>query len=338
MYRYGTVHLKKESLDGLPKSVTYNSATWAEATLQFPEWMNALEGDQPAKFHVIDDMYFISSIWKQNGRRYSGIHELLNGNQVKPNTGVNLDNFEWRVIMKMVEDINVALYGVQAKKGEKRDPSDSNVEMWSYGWFANGKEVASAPDFKQWFTEEDAKVEGEMNKPKKMKSGVKKEDLELRVTSSYLKRPAETDQMMLCLLELIHGGVDECKMSSCEACQCGVDDQQSHMIAGGCMDEEMNHHDVHFVKVKEAIQDKDLVVLYNTVCRMLGVSPQGSSMLAKAALAYLSEEDLMSMLLEDEKYFRKPGNGTKYPLAQLIRKVYLDLGMKQKIGERIYGQ
>ena len=321
-------------MDGLPKSVTYNTMTWAEATLQFPEWLHALEGEAPVKYHVVDNMYFISSIWKQNGRRYSGIHELVNGNQVKPNTGVNLDNFEWRVIINRVEEINVALYGAQAKRGEKRDPSDSNVEMWTWAWFVNDKEVASSPDLKHYFSEEDARAEGDMNKPKKLKSG-KKEDLQLRVKSTYLKRPSETDQMMLCLLEMIHGGVDSRKVSMCEACSCGADDQKSHMMPGGCLDEEINHHDVHFVKVKNAIRVQDLVVLYNTVCRILGVSPQGSSMLAKAALAYLQNEDLLSMLLEDEKYFTKEGNGCKYPLAQLIRREYLDLGLKEKVGERV---
>ena len=60
--------------------------------------------------------------------RYSRIHRLNDREEIIPKTGLNLDNYEWVNVMKKVEEINIALYGPQGKKGEKRHVSPNEVQ------------------------------------------------------------------------------------------------------------------------------------------------------------------------------------------------------------------
>ena len=121
--------------------------------------------------------------------RYLGIHCLNTLGEIIPKTGVNLDNYEWINVMKKVEEINVALYGLQAVKGEKRTSLDE-VQVWVYKWFLNGAEVETKDNqvylhsTLKYFTEEEARRRGDVNKPNlKLKE---EDELVMQVTSEYV--------------------------------------------------------------------------------------------------------------------------------------------------------
>ena len=118
---------EKESDYGPSKIAVYNTTVWAEATLDFEQWKEIFKSDKAVKSFVYSDYYFVSSIWSKNNVRYSGIHHLNDCGEIIPKTGLNLNNYKWVNVMKKVEEINIALYGPQGKKGEKRRVSPNEV-------------------------------------------------------------------------------------------------------------------------------------------------------------------------------------------------------------------
>ena len=52
--------IRKESQYFPPKEVMYDTTVWAEAGLQFDEWLESFRSVNPVKKHVNGDMYFIS--------------------------------------------------------------------------------------------------------------------------------------------------------------------------------------------------------------------------------------------------------------------------------------
>ena len=68
------------------------------------------------------------------------MHCLNISGEILPKIGLNLDNYEWINVMKKVEEINIALYGIQAIQGEKHS-SVNEVQVWGYKWLLNGEEV-----------------------------------------------------------------------------------------------------------------------------------------------------------------------------------------------------
>ena len=84
--------LEKISDYGPPKIAVYDKTVWAEATLQFNEWKEYFQSDEPVKYSVHKDYFFVSSISARNNVRYSGIHCLNAAGEIIPKTGINLDN------------------------------------------------------------------------------------------------------------------------------------------------------------------------------------------------------------------------------------------------------
>ena len=81
-FREGLVIIRKESKYGPPKEAMYDTTVWAEAGLQFDEWLKSFRSDNPVKKHMLGDMYFISSVWERNGMRYSGIHMFYGNSDI----------------------------------------------------------------------------------------------------------------------------------------------------------------------------------------------------------------------------------------------------------------
>ena len=77
----------------------------AEATLQFNEWKEYFQNDEPVKHTVHNKITSLfSSIWSRNNVRYSGIHHLNASGEIIPKTGINLDNYKWINVMKKEEE------------------------------------------------------------------------------------------------------------------------------------------------------------------------------------------------------------------------------------------
>ena len=335
---------------------------WAEATLQFNDWKEFFQNDRPTKQAVYKDYYFVSSIWARNNVRYSGIHRLNTLGEIIPKTGVNLDNYEWINVMKKVEEINVALYGLQAVKGEKRTSLDE-VQVWVYKWFLNGAEVetkdnqVSLHSTLKYFTEEEARRRGDVNKPNlKLKE---EDELVMQVTSEYVHRPSELLQMRMILQHVAKACVEiNCEMK-CAACQNTppAPGQMSHMQPGGCLykREFRDFGDELTEAVYSVIQPDDLIAVYNIVCQKMDVPYSGSALMARAIMAWLPRDVLADTLTEEEELFReacveedKWGSTKKYeecenpviapsnwPLKYLISAAYSDVNMQSYLQKKL---
>ena len=147
--------------------------------------------------------------------RYSGIHRLNGRGEIISKTGLNMDNYEWVNVMKKVEDINIGLYGPQAKKGEKRRTSPNEVRVWSYIYYLNGEEVERKKPMLHFFSEGEARSIGELNYPEmKLK---KTDNLEIKIVSEYTSRPSEYLQMRMVLHQVVKAAVGIARSQKCYA-------------------------------------------------------------------------------------------------------------------------
>lgn len=324
-----------------PKVVEYDTTVWAEAVLQFEELKEVFCGSESLKKKVYENMYFVSSIWEKNGVRYSGIHQLNENSEIIPRTGVNLDNYEWKNVMRKVEDINIALYGPQAARGRKRHSPENELEMWSCTWLVNGEEVEVTPYKVRFFSEEEAKDFAEACKPPKK---AKSDKLEVKIESDYAKRPEETLQMKMGLVEIVRICIESCKHRACEACQLDppAPGQKAHMKSGGCLDPNVDGVLEYTEDIMAATTIEDLAAVYNTVCRFLGISPQGSTVLAMGAKDWISADQMFDVMRDYES--RDIGKDIMedpvlarehHSLRKIVRQVIVDLKMDNRICNRI---
>lgn len=282
--REGKLKFVKTSESAPAKVIEYDTTIWAEAILQFDTWKEFFTTTAEYKKHIFEDMYFISSVWEKNNIRYSGIHKLNAESKIIPGTGLNLDNYEWTHIIKKKDQINEALYGVQELKGEKRLPPENEIQTWSYDWYVDNK-VEKSPFKIKYFTEKSARQEAEKTKPNVTDKSTK---VELKVTSEFSRKPSETHQMEIILLELIRQLMLKMREENCDGCQMNppAPGQHAHMY-GGCLDEGIDMVDEYILDALQVISSTDLVSVYNAVCRFLVISPQGSMQLARAVLDYV---------------------------------------------------
>ena len=312
----------------------YNTTVWAEATLDFKQWKEVFKSDKAVKSFVYSDYYFVSSIWSKNNVRYSGIHRLNDREEIIPKTGLNLDNYEWVNVMKKVEEFNIASYGPQGKKGEKRHVSPNVVQMWSYVYFLNGEEVKTEEPALSYYSESQARNAAELNEPDlKLKDT---DNLEMKFVSEYTTHPSEFLQMKMALHQIVRGGVSLIRAMKCPACQLTPlsPSQKDHMVSTGCMDDDGYNPEQYIDVVLSVIKPEDFVTLYNTVCRSLEISPGQSSILAEGILAWLGRKYIMETVeLEYELSWDEERKCTSNsvlshensPLLDVVREVYHDM-------------
>ena len=254
---------------------------------------------------------------------------------------MNLDNYEWGNIFHKANEINVAMYGPQALKGEKCKASENELQVWMYEWNMNGKKIKSSTQL-EFFSEQDACKHAELNKTLTKN----KDKVDLEVKSEYRHWPSETMPMKMVMFEILKVLINEFKVHNCEACQltpaAGV--QKAHMKKGGCLDPEMNFVNESVHQCFGIIEPADLVAVYNTICQFLGISSSGSPLLAKVAVDWISQEcmaDIITASLvatadECEEIDRVLYHCNS-PLLDIVRKVVVDLGVKDEIIKKWFG-
>ena len=321
----------------------YNTTVWAEATLDFEEWKDVFNSDKAVKSFLYSDYYFVSSIWSKNNVRYSGIHHLNDHGEIIPKTGLNLDNYKWVNVMKKVEEINIALYGPQGKKGEKRRGSPNEVRMWSYVYFLNGEEVKTEEPALSYYSESEARNAAELNEPDlKLKDT---DNLDMKFVSEYTTHPSQFLQMRMVLHQIVRG-VSLIHSMKCPACQFTPPSpsQKDHMVSTGCMDDDGYDPEKYVDVLMSVIKPEDLVALYNTVCKSLEISPGQSRILAEGILAWLGSKDIVETVeLEYELSWDEDRKCTSNsvlshensPLLDVVRGVYNDMNFSADLDKRI---
>ena len=142
------------------------------------------------------------------------------------------------------------------------------------------------------------------------------------------------------LFEIVKGLDIELRHHNCEAYQTSppVAGHKGHMKVGGCLDSENESSESYIEQTWGMMHASDLVSVYYTVCQLLGVSPQGSTLLAMAALSWINSDGIVDAINEgivlntsqppdmDEMLLHVNSS-----LLELGRNVCTDLGVKQKI-------
>ena len=90
--------IEKKFMKG-DKKVKYEAKTWLAAERYFKTVSNAQVKGTNAKLNIIGDMFLITNDWAYNKQRYTGIHQVNNLNYVISDSGVNLDDDEWSILM-----------------------------------------------------------------------------------------------------------------------------------------------------------------------------------------------------------------------------------------------
>ena len=70
-------------------------------------------GDRALTIQLQGTILVMSSVWKRNGHRYTGLHELRETFGIKPLTDGNLDAYEWLNVIKKTHQVNQPLHCVQ---------------------------------------------------------------------------------------------------------------------------------------------------------------------------------------------------------------------------------
>ena len=118
----------------------------------------------------------------------------------------------------------------------------------------------------------------------------------------------------------------------------------THKNWGGCLDESLNAAAEYIEQVWFIVTLADLVAVYNTVYQVLEISPQGSPLLAKAALEWVWPNSIIAAIsYSNELHAAKESemidpmlSHVNSPLLEIVRQVVHQLDIKDKIIKKYY--
>ena len=123
--------------------------------------------------------------------------------------------------------------------------------------------------------------------------------------------------MYLVLLEIIEKKIlDESKIH-CEACQVNSDSQFDHAQSGNCLDETTDFVTIYCADARSNVQVNEIMVVFDKVCKELGLKPIFSKQLAKGALAWIPTDEIISKI-----HNPAPNNS---PCLDIVTCVYHDI-------------
>ena len=273
------------------KVVSYTFDIWRKAEEYFKTVEQAKLKGSDLKIHLNGEMFLVSSIWGEYQKRYTGIQGFDIGGNVKPNSGVNLDDDEWAMLSYNFDSIKQAFAG---KKDAMKDiftrpKEDRNiVKVYKAEWFLNGTLITNSQSGREFFSRKKAEDNAMCRKPV---PGIDYPDKnvqpELRVDCEVRPAPDDTILMNLVLVETINRIIEAETKANCEACQVNSDSQFDHCQSGNCLDDELNRYDVHMLPSFLNIQISILMNFFDQVRADMGLKKILSSQLARCALAYI---------------------------------------------------
>ena len=121
--------------------MTYNADVWLQVEHHFPAVSGAHKQIRDVRMNVIGDLYLVSSIWGNDGRRNKGIHVFNLYGIVKPLTGVNLDEMQWSMLVENFPKVKELLKGKSVNLGECKRSFDyeESIQMCAAKWFLRDK-------------------------------------------------------------------------------------------------------------------------------------------------------------------------------------------------------
>ena len=112
--------------------------------------------------------------------------------------------------------------------------------------------------------------------------------------------PEDTDLMNLVLVESFNKSIVAESKAHCEACRVNLDSQFDHFKSGNCLDDTYDHLDYHCEPAKKRIKVNHLMSVFDWVCSEIGVKPILSKQLAKGALAWIPNDQVLEQIQDIE--------------------------------------
>ena len=309
--------IEKKFIKG-DKKVKYEAKTWLAAEKYFKTVSNAQAKGTNAKLNIIKDMFLITNVWAYNKQRYTGIHQVNNLNYVISDSGVNLDDDEWSILVDNFKGIKDILGGKKAHlRGVKRkcDMNDE-VTVYTLKWFLGMKLLNLGP-LVEYYSEEDARNTGMAMEPQAGHDFPKGLGLPMLEINEHQRQPMdEVDMMYLIFLYTIDRNIQKKVKDQCEACHVQSNAQSDHCKSGNCLDEDFDYIEMFYKTVKEELNTCDLVNIFDVVCMQMNVKLVNSKILAKAAIKWVADD----LILKD----LQTGFGDAFvkPVMEMIRDRY----------------
>ena len=192
-------------------------------------------------------MYVCSDLWGEYQRRYTGIDAFNIMGGVKPLTGVNLDDDEWRMLTANFEAIKDFLPGNKNALQNVFIPPkelDEHVKVYTYAWYLNGECLNEKAFRLEFYSHQEAENDALCRKPDPgVDYNVKDSEPEMKITYELRVPPEDTELMNLVLVESMDKNIQAESKANCEACQVNSDSQFNHCQSGNCLDDTYDHLD-----------------------------------------------------------------------------------------------
>ena len=301
------------------KTITYTADIWLRAEQYFKTVQQARQAGTNVKLYIFGEMYICSDQWGEYLKRYTGIHAFNIMGGVKPLTGVNLDEDEWSMLTSNFESIKDFLGGNQnALRNVFIPPKevDDRVKVYRADWYLKGKCVNQKKLLKQeFYTREEAELDAMCRKPICSVDYDRKDgEPEIKIDVSLRVPPEDTDLMNLVLVESLHKNIEAESKAQCEACKVNSDSQFDHFKSGNCLDDSYEHLEYHCELAKKKLKVNHLMSVFDGVRTEIGVKPILSKQLAKGALAWIPNDQVLEQIQDVEI------NST--PLMGVVKKVH----------------
>ena len=300
------------------KKVRYPAKTWFAAEKFFKVIRGAQEKGSNIKLNVDGDMFLISNVWAYNKQRYTGIHQVNGLNYVISNSGVNLDDGEWDVLIDNFQAIKDICDGKKAQlRGVKRKYEMSDlITVYTPKWFIGMKEVNLGPSV-DYFTDEDAHIAGMAMEPQEGRDYAKGDGIPmLQIMVDECEPISSVDMMYLIYLYAIDAKIKWLIKDRCEACQVKSDSQSDHCESGNCLDEAFDFVDFFLKEVKSELSSYELMNIFDAAREKIKARPIYSKHLAEAAIKWVSDD----LITKDLRLGLN--NPTLKPIMNIIKDVY----------------
>ena len=244
-------------------------------------------------------MFLSSNLWGEYQKRYTGIHEFNAIGGVKPLTGVNLDECEWCTLMKNFTAVKDCLSGknVDLSKASMLGDEVETVKVYIAEWVLNGEVMDEVQTPKECYTKEATMFDGHQRKPQPGDDFDEKAgEPEFRIRCKHEPPPEDTQLMYFVLIEIMDKKILEEAKANCEACQVNSDSQFDHCRTGNCLDETTDHTTLYCAQARSKVQVNELMNVFDNVLTEMGVKPIFSKQMAKGALAWIPNEEIVSKL------------------------------------------
>ena len=146
--------------------------------------------------------------------------------------------------------------------------------------------------------------------------------------------------MCMVVFHILLFAIAECKKKHCLGCNLSppVPGQSAHMVSGGCLDESTEGLELYVRMALDYVSINDLIAVYKTVSKVLGVIPKGFDLLARAPKAWILENQMIKAIKDSVKIHEdEPSDydvmlySVNVPLMDIVQEVCVELCIPQNI-------